>query len=490
MDIQELTRSPRRKTLGLLVGIALGASTSASAGIGDRMGDFMDSFKIDAPRVYETESAGYASFGRITAKTGTETLKPVSFTPPEMSFGCGGIDAYMGGFSMINADQIVDMAQQVGQQAVATSFYLALDSLSPQLGQLMKTMQDWANKANQFSMDSCQAAVDLNRAALGAMGQREQLCGRWQDGESNVDDAFQARFKCGSSESWDMSLLNPLDSDGQPQSGGDKVKMSLVGNVVWQAMSNLKPPAGTSLNDEEVKELLMSLLGSVIYPEGDKNSTPDPAPLPKKMSWQAFFDAGGKDDTSTFELYDCPSTDKACLNPGTKTVSADDLNVIRNRVSDALFEVDEVIGDDTNTTKTFGKDAKLVLALSDLPLFQLTQTSHDAGYPNLVPAKYEDLLVAELTYKWLAEILPPVVGSLAVDTHLPGGDMGIEARREIAERARRILDRAEKEYRTQYAAAGGITQFLELNAALKRMMAQRFTPSIAQRLEFAKALSR
>ncbi|WP_231365010.1 conjugal transfer protein TraH [Thioalkalivibrio sp. ALgr3] len=464
------------------------AGFSNAAALDGAMDQFLDSYTVNDPGFYQSESAGFVNFGQLTARTGTRYYQPIQIQAPRAEFGCGGIDAFLGGFSFINMDQIVQMARQVGSQAVSTAFYLALDSLSPQLGALMKQMQDWANKANQFNMDSCQTAVDINRGALGAMGMQDSVCQRFQSGESMASDEFASRFECGSEKQWDWSLMNPLSDDGQPQDDGDAVKQALRGNIVWQALKNAR------VSDDEILELVMSLVGTVVWPEGATGpgvSSLQNQPITPTVTWSELTEAGADTAAGQVTLLQCNDPERGCLETSERHVAAQDANVFRTRVEAAVEEIMEAVQQPPDAGHAgFSDDATLVLALSRLPIFQMIQAETDAGYPGLTREKYTDLLVKELMFRWLERIVPPLQTALLSTANMPGGEAGTLQAQQIADNARALVDQAQREFQTEMRNQGGMHEFIEMQRNLKSIMATRMSPNMAQRINFAQTLAR
>ena len=469
--------------------LSLGAATqTANASLSDAMDGFYDSYAVNDPGYYQGQSAGFVNFGQVAGRTGTQYYQPISIQAPSAQFGCSGIDAFLGGFSFINMDQIVQMARQVGSHAVSTAFYLALDSLSPELGALMKQMQDWANKVNQFNMDSCQTAVDINRGALGAMGMQDSVCKRFKNGKTLASDNFASRFECGSEKDWDWSLLNPLSDDGQAQSDGDKIKKALQGNIVWQAAKN------AGIEDEDILELIMSLTGTVIWPESARGASVSALQdkfVKNTLSWSELIEAGGDNATGKVHMLKCSSHDDGCLTVSETVVDAQFANPIRDKVEAGIEEIENAIAAPPSAAHTgFSDNAKLVLGMSRLPIFQMLQAEADAGMHGLVKMEYTDVLVAEIMYRWLEKFMSPMEGALLSSANMPGGETGQAQAQRLADRVRTVINRAQREFATEMERSGGMRAFIDMHRNLKSLMAQRITPSMSERINFAKALTR
>ena len=68
------------------------------------------STNITPPNNYRDQAAGYYSGGGFAMRTKSGSFQPFSLTAPSFKAGCGGIDMYMGSFSMISSDQLVNLA--------------------------------------------------------------------------------------------------------------------------------------------------------------------------------------------------------------------------------------------------------------------------------------------------------------------------------------------------------------------------------------------
>ena len=104
----------------------LGISLSASHATGWALGDVFKNLHTNttAPGNFQDASAGYYSGGGMAVRTKNTAINPLSMTPPSLSTGCGGIDAYLGSFSMICGGEVVNIANNIGSEAVAYGFHL------------------------------------------------------------------------------------------------------------------------------------------------------------------------------------------------------------------------------------------------------------------------------------------------------------------------------------------------------------------------------
>jgi conjugative transfer pilus assembly protein TraH len=67
-------------------------------------------------------------------------LQPFSISPPSLSSGCNGIDAFIGSFSMMSGGELVSIANNIGSQAVVYGFHLGMKTYAPQIEQVLKDL--------------------------------------------------------------------------------------------------------------------------------------------------------------------------------------------------------------------------------------------------------------------------------------------------------------------------------------------------------------
>ena len=108
----------------LLSGLIIG--TVARAGFVD---DWITQKAETSPGYFEGQKRGYFTGGSFSARWPQTRDYLMSFEPPRLKFGCGGIDAFMGGFSFMNFEYLVQKLQRILQAAPAAAFDLALKNL-------------------------------------------------------------------------------------------------------------------------------------------------------------------------------------------------------------------------------------------------------------------------------------------------------------------------------------------------------------------------
>lgn len=467
----------------LMVAFTLFLAGNANADLEGKLNDYYNSLggaaSVSPSNMYKGQSANYFSGGGLRIRTPVNNYQLFSFQAPKLQYGCGGIDAFLGGFSFINKEQLVAMARQIGSTAVSTAFYLALDSMSPELSQLMKTLQEWANNANRFNINSCEAGTKMGASIWRNMGgDKSTFCTRYKSGEGVLADEFTARTAC-NEDGWDFSWLPGMDKNSEER----KVKEMVAGNIVWRALK------GAGIRDNNLAELIMSITGTVIIPEGNIKDPPKPQPVMPSITYDQFL----RGDTN-FNLLRCNEHEK-CMGVSEVTYSnSKALSQIRERVKLGIEHVVKAVADPSKniancTDCPNASDALTVIELSEYPIFAMLQAEYDAGMQgSLVANEYRELLAKEIAYRFFSKAATPLLTALANDGEAVAGTEGMRA--QIAENLRHILESSQSELNAEQQRKGGLHNIIGVYMQMKKMATSRYAPSLNQRLRLAQILRR
>jgi len=140
--------------LSLILALIITLHGTAYAGWVD---DWLQQKTEISPNYFEGQKRGYYSGGSFSARWAMSSDYPVTVMPPKLRAGCGGIDAFMGGFSFLNFDYLVQKMQNMIQAAPAIAFDIALQTLSEQLSNSVKGFENIIDKLNSINLDECKA---------------------------------------------------------------------------------------------------------------------------------------------------------------------------------------------------------------------------------------------------------------------------------------------------------------------------------------------
>jgi conjugative transfer pilus assembly protein TraH len=181
--------------------------------------DWIDQATISGPDHFETQKRNYANFGGVSARWDTSVDPLITYTPPRFRAGCGGIDAYMGGFSFMDEDHLMEKFENImsGDTVAAFAFDIALNVLCEPCANTIKALEAISDRLNQVQLDDCKASrviattiVDGLSDSKKASDERTQA---WSDFKQStgVEDLFQDMRDAWGSESTDAM------ADGVPE---------------------------------------------------------------------------------------------------------------------------------------------------------------------------------------------------------------------------------------------------------------------------------
>lgn len=144
--------------VSLALSIALSPTVSWSGGWVD---DWIQQKSSTSPSYYEGSKRGYYTGGSFSARWPNSNDFLVSASLPKLKSGCGGIDMFMGGFSFMNTDYLVQKLQNILAAAPAAAFDIALKTLAPQVADTINTLEAIVDRLNGLQLNDCKAAKAL-----------------------------------------------------------------------------------------------------------------------------------------------------------------------------------------------------------------------------------------------------------------------------------------------------------------------------------------
>lgn len=321
-----------RGVAGLLIASML--STSAHAGLDDEMRNMFNGMVNVTPAdAYIGQRRGVVSLGSVEARSRIVNPQLVSFTPPSIKAGCGGISLFGGSFSFINAQQLQELMRAIAQNAAGYAFGLALEAMCPTCAQEMKRLQKIIQELNGKLGDSCSLAkglVDNSIApSMRAVGESLQMdAAALSSAVGAVDDFLKGIGKS------DPNRANPY----QNAKDGGRIN-DLKGNIVYRSLR--KSQTANWFSFGQMDEVLMSVSGTIVADEGpgeDLNGAPQGVTImyrhyPALVSLKDLLEGG------PLNVYSCDTTSSgdsatACLNP-VKTQTT--IKGMRTRVREMLM---------------------------------------------------------------------------------------------------------------------------------------------------------
>ncbi|MCS7001630.1 MAG: conjugal transfer protein TraH, partial [Dehalococcoidia bacterium] len=285
-------RSPhpnRPRVLAASLAIALYVSPLAAGG---GLEDFYNSVtayhNVTAPQSIKGQAAHIYTGGSLYTRTPNRTYSLASFSPPSLRAGCGGIDAFGGAFSFINADEFVQMLRNIGQNALGLFFYTALQAMAPEIAEINKDLKNLAQRVNALNINSCEMAKHLvDASGIERMRDTNTRTSFFTALKNSLfGDAAEGQAKVFGNDAKAQQTQNAVKSDP------DANARLIMGNLVWRAMN--RGGLKSFLGEKEMR-MAMSAVGAVVFsraPGDPENEPPRLTHKPRTLTFQRLLGKG------------------------------------------------------------------------------------------------------------------------------------------------------------------------------------------------------
>jgi len=193
-----------------IIAMAISAQT-AQAGWVD---DWLQQQAGSTPNYFSGQQRGYYSGGSFSGRWPSTAEYPVTVEVPRIKSGCGGIDVFMGGFSFMNTDYLVNKLQAILTGAPAVAFDLALKTLCEQCSNTIKNFEALADNLNSMQLDECAASKELVGIVANENGFHSSEVMRERLGTAIKEN----KLVSGTAEMWDILTKQDRANNNQPQS--------------------------------------------------------------------------------------------------------------------------------------------------------------------------------------------------------------------------------------------------------------------------------
>jgi len=396
----------------LVAGICILTPDPCKAGIGE---DLMGFFKsagmasnVTTPGSYQDQAAGFYTGGSLVTRNAVRNAQLATVQMPGFRAGCGGIDMWMGGFSHIKSDQLMEMLRNIGSAGASYVFMLGMQTISPQIYNILNEMNNLATQINQTNINSCEVAA----TALGGMWPKsdqasKHLCQAMGSNLGAFSDYSAARQGCGAGGDRER-VFRERGSD-------PRYKDMFVGefNLAWKAIQ-----ANAFLSsDKELAQLFLTLVGSIIVRSGGAKTSYYKGGTVGDKSYEVITLPGhaDRDDVITgllvggaTPIYVC--NEEACLHPTLGKINLSDHHALQKRVHAILESLVQKIYEDGEPTE----EEKDFLNSTKLPVFKMLNvlTAFRKGHAPLDIHQYGELIALDVLYKYVLEVIDIVHDSV------------------------------------------------------------------------------
>lgn len=275
---------------------------------------------LTAPGLYQSQGLNTVTGGGYVFKAPRKEFTPFHFTPPSLSAGCGGIDLFLGAFSIPSKEEFLAFLRSIGSALPGLAFQLALQTLSPDLSEQVTSFRDLIREYTAKFSDSCTAAETLLEmsGAQAFMQKVKHSANNALRSQGFVSDAYEAEAKTRTDGASVFTYGQSLQD-----AGGHTVDAPEM-NLTWTLLGGGEF-SGTY--PKEMKELMMTLVGTTIYlktGEGKDTVAQSRYIEGSDITAALFGDASSVDLTNAWR-WRCAANDALCLNP--QRTAIDDINL-------------------------------------------------------------------------------------------------------------------------------------------------------------------
>jgi len=333
-------------------------------------------------QAWQGQAAGYATGGSLFLRNQVKNIQLMSFSPPSLTAGCGGIDSFFGSYSYINSEQLEAFIKNMMSNATGYFFDLALQTVAPELKDAKDFLQKIAQDVNSTNISSCQAAQGI----IGGLWPKTQVSQQkvCQDiaGESNIfADWAASRQGC--------TVGGSMNSVLSRASGGEKDRVLKNKNLMWEILSRNELLS----SDKQMKELVMNLTGTLIFGKDGNVST-----LVPKADHQDLIHAlmeGG-----TMSLQTCTSSTD-CLQLTTSQVSVSEDRALVKKVRDIISSIRSKLGTDEPLSAT----EKGFIQSTSIPVMRYLVDPMQLSLNTNMLASVSDYIAYDILQQYLKELI-------------------------------------------------------------------------------------
>lgn len=481
MKRTDADRSPHRAVVVALCcsALAVGPTPLRAGDLNAEVNNMFNSLgaigNYTAPGAFRGQTFNTYTGGSLFMRAPNKVYQLAAIQFPSARAGCGGIDVFGGSFSHISAAEFKNMLRNITAALPGIAFQLALESVSPLLGGLTKWakgLETWINNARINSCETAKAIVSTAAEAAGFSSQ--EACSDLAIEMGLETDRDAARRRCATDR---PSILASARSSGD---ANIRNKAPFVGNLTWKALQR----TGTYLDDQE-RELIMSIVGTVIFYPEDAARDPEPvAPTITSISQLLYGQAAGTGTNVTQHLLRCNNytdCDVVTLNTSyTHTPFTARVETMMRSIADKIATRTAIpnnsaeVGFVNQTTEPVYK------------MLSIGATIPGSGLSDSLIAQYRDVIAADYAYVFLERNLR--VGMAALDKDYTLQQTQRDRANLVRQRAQAMLLQLSQEKNLLYQKVGSfraVSSHLEqLERQLRSSMPQHVMDMLGQQAAF------
>lgn len=346
---------------------------------------------------YQDQAAGFYTGGNVFARNQIVNTQLATIQLPDFKAGCGGIDLFMGAFSHISSERLMEAVRAIGSNMGTYAMMLALETISPVVKNNIQELIDMANMLNSANLNSCEAAA----TAVGSVWPRMQetqghLCKSMGSSFGMFSDYSAARQGCGSGGQRDDVLSR------QGEREGFKKVLGTEFNLAWMAIQE----NAFLIADRILAEFFMSVSGTIV---SLKDAGAEPGykiytrmSLATKDSLLNALLYGGD-----VEIYRCADREgNKCLRVEQRQINVSPDTALVSRVREILEGITQKIYED----RPLDQREIDFLGSTRLPIYKIlnVSTAYRRGHAPIDIMDYAELTAIDILFQFLTEIMDAV----------------------------------------------------------------------------------
>lgn len=318
-------------------------ASASSASTGNALQAKMDAIfgemsNVTAPGVYNTQRRGVISGGSVISRNRIVNTSLLNLQVPNASGSCGGIDAFAGSLSFINADQFVALLRAIASNAKGYAFKIALDAASSLIGASLSELQAVIQKMNDLNINSCELAQGIVNSGLDAVNASAYGNGyKLESALSGFTDVAQAFRGLGNSG----NAVKEIAEKGKNDAALGQKLDNLSGNIVWKELKRHNA-RGMMLNpgssDKDEYGILMAITGTRVVADPTDNASNAQTSDVQSTPYPSLIDPEDLIKGGSLLVYSCRDDDCRTLEKQSVAVTS-----LKQKIRDAI------VGDGVST---------------------------------------------------------------------------------------------------------------------------------------------
>ncbi|MBQ4839849.1 conjugal transfer protein TraH [Pseudoalteromonas luteoviolacea] len=120
--------------------------------------DWFDNATSSGTSTFKNQQRGFYSLGGMQGRINTTVENPISVQLPKLSGGCGGVNLFYGGISLMDEEYLVQKLENSMQAAPAIAFDMAVKTVTKEFSESLAKFEQITNALNGLQLDDCAIA--------------------------------------------------------------------------------------------------------------------------------------------------------------------------------------------------------------------------------------------------------------------------------------------------------------------------------------------